>query len=120
MSIERAKEMIHQLANQLTVIMGNLDLAKHDPIKSPELIIKARKQAVEAVLLLRQLSHLLASIAEDAHKAALTAAAHAQDAALAAGLAVEQAETFKIAADELQRKTKAVKDSMNDLPRKKK
>lgn len=114
MTIENAKMMIHQIANQLTVIMGNLDLALLQKDNSLELISKARQASREASVSLRKLSHLLASIAEDTAKAAAQAAEEANRAALAAGVAVEQAEILKAAADELASRSEEIKTELNN------
>lgn len=112
MTIEAAKTMIHQIANQLTVIMGNLDLALLQKEKSHELISKARQASREASVSLRRLSHLLASMAGDTAKAAASAAEDAKRASLAADVAVKQAQVLKEAATELANRSKNIKTEL--------
>jgi hypothetical protein len=94
MTIENAKLMIHQLANQLTVIMGNLELALLHPDRSSEHLEKHVKLLVK----LSQscvVSPRHSRPSHDAHTAALLAAKEAEQAAIAAGVAVEQAESIE-------------------------
>jgi hypothetical protein len=114
MTIQRAKDMIHQLANHLTAVMGALDMSQAVPADSVEWIKKARAAAKQSAALLRQLSHLLASIAEEAHTAAIRAAHEAQAAADAAAVAVEQSKQLRNAAAELERKSNEVKEKLKE------